>query len=84
MKVKIVGLKDLMDRITEYGVMFPKTYTTLGGVRNSLLADYERHGGTTALFGVQVSPEWEDRCYGFQYIGNGHEIVYKFVGMYNS
>ena len=84
MKVKVVGIKDLLDRIAEYSVMFPKTYTNLGGIRQSLLTDYEKHGGTTGLFGIQVSPEWEDKCYGFQYVGNGNEIVYKFVGMCKS
>ena len=85
MKVKIIGIKALRERIAEYRAMFPKTYTKLGDIKQSLLTDYEKRGGTTELFGIQISPEWEDKCYGFQCVGNGKEFVlYKYFGIWKS
>lgn len=84
MKVEIIGIEELRDRIAEYSVMFPKTYTNLKDIKQSLLDDFEKRGGTRRLFGIQVAPDWEDKCYGFQYVGNDKEAVYKFLGMWKS
>lgn len=82
MKVKIIGFRELQDRIATYSVIFPKTYTNLKDIKQSLLDDFKMRGGTRALFGIQVAPDWEDKCYGFQYVGNDKEVVYKFIGIW--
>ena len=81
MKVYIQNLYELAERIEEYITMFPKTHTTIENIQNGLLKEYERTNGNTGLFGLQVSPEWESRCYGFEFVSH-KPITFRFVGMF--
>lgn len=80
--IKIIGEEKLNERIEEYKAMFPETYLTLEKVKEALWDDYKRNGGNTGLFGLSVSPEWEDKCYSFEFRGDDDEISYEFMGMY--
>ena len=80
--IKIIGEEKLNERIEEYKAMFPETYLTLVKVKEALWDDYKRNGGNTGLFGHSVSPEWEDKCYSFEFRGDDDTITYEFMGMY--
>lgn len=80
MKVYIQNLKELAERIEEYITMFPKSATTIENIQDCILNDYNRNNGTTGLFGIQVSQEWEDKCYGFEFVSHT-PITYRFIGM---
>lgn len=81
MKVNIINLFELSERIEEYITMFPKTHTTFENIQEMLLEEYKRTNGNTGLFGFEVSPEWEDKCYAFEFVAH-NPITYKFVGMF--
>lgn len=74
--MKITNIQQLKEDIETYKAMFPDTYTTLEKLMNCLEADYRR--GPGGLFGFEVSKEWEDKCYAFEYIGNE---TYEYVGI---
>lgn len=77
----ILNLKELSECIEEYISMFPKTHTTIEDIVECLSNDYEKCGGS-GLFGIQVSHEWENKCYGFEFRETNTLPVYEFVGMY--
>lgn len=79
----IIGTVELCEQIVEYAKMFPDTYTTYDSIENTLqrICDEGRVGG---VFGIQVSPEWEDRCYGFEPYTQGEQVFFKFLGMMKS
>lgn len=80
--VHINDYDKLIECIEEYKKMFPKTYIKIEEIKNALQRDFDTVGNG-GIFGIEVSPEWEDRCYGFQFLTtdpNG-ETVYQFIGM---
>lgn len=83
MKVNIQNLYELAERIEEYITKFPKTHTTIEDIQDGLLEEYRRTNGNSSIFGFQVSPEWEDRCYGFEFVSH-KPITYKFIGMFKT
>ena len=60
----IYGVVDLMERIAEYANKFPDNYTTYEQIEDTLQERSEDPVGS--ILGIQVSPKWEDRCYGFK------------------
>lgn len=61
MAVIIDGLKELLSDIEYYKKMFPETYTTIESIKETLSTD-----PCECVSGIEVSPEWEDKCYGFE------------------
>ena len=83
MVIIINNVHDLMDRIEEYRRMFPKTYTTFEEIKNCLEKNAE--GPCGGVFGIEVSSEWEDRCYGFEVDRVTPKCTYfQFLGMWKS
>lgn len=83
--IEILGLPKLNEDIDYYKSMFPKTYMTLENIVNALIEEYKRIGIGGGTFGFSVSPEWEDKCYAFEPIGeNCGKVYYKYVGIYKS
>lgn len=74
---------DLINDIKEYEVMFPNTYTTLEDIETNLRKKANNPVG--AIFGIEVSSEWPDKCYGFEIdriIGNTTFI--RYMGIWKS
>ena len=60
----IDGIHDLLEDIEYYKKMFPNSYTCYEQIKE----DLEDKDGTPVgyTFGVSVSEEWQERCYGFE------------------
>lgn len=80
--VSILNIEELKKCIAEYQKLFPKTALTLEDVKERLLTGYENDRGNTGLFGFGVSPEWEDKCYSFEFRTDDPVPTYEFMGMY--
>lgn len=84
-KLEIIGLEKLNHDIEYYKSMFPATFLTLERIHENLWEDFKRNDGNTGLFGMSVSSEWPDKCYGFEFVGFAFgEIRYKYVGICKS
>ena len=82
-KIEILGRVDLENDIAYYKTMFPQTYMTIQDVFEALTEEYKRNGGNTGLFGFSVSPEWEDKCYSFEFSNKmGDVVYYRYKGIY--
>ena len=80
----INGVVELMQHIAEYAVMFPNTYTTFEWIEDALqhMCD-SGHGLGGGPFGFEVSPEWEDKCYGFEVERiEGEQVYFKYLGIW--
>ena len=55
---------DLINDIKEYEAMFPNTYTTLEDIEANLID--KANNPVSGVFGIEVSSEWPDKCYGFE------------------
>lgn len=78
MAVIINGLKKLLSDIEYYKKMFPKTHTTIESIKDTLSADpYE------CIAGIEVSSEWEDKCYAFEVekITPRGDVFCKYLGV---
>ena len=86
--MKIINEEELKERIAEYQQMFPETAISYQDIVELLLrnlADRRSNGVYEGLFGFSVSPEWEDKCYSFEFRGfTGilKEPTYEFMGMF--
>lgn len=78
--MKILNEQQLKEDIEIYKSMFPDTYTTFENLMDYLKTDYN-DGNSGGLIGFEVSSEWEDKCYGFEYQGNQPDITYEYVGI---
>ena len=78
--MKIKNYKNLKMNIAYYRAMFPETYTTLEEIVAALNKDYRETGGVSD-FGISVSSEWEDKCYGFSFNGDNPYPSYTFTGI---
>ena len=77
------NVHDLLERIEEYKKMFPNTYTTFEQIKQSLEKHEEGPNGGT--FGIEVSSEWEDRCYGFEVDRmDSRNTYFQFLGMWKT
>ena len=80
--IEIMCLEKLNTDIAYYKSRFPHTYMTLEDIFNALIEEYKRIGCNGGMFGFSVSPEWEDKCYAFEPIGeNCGKVYYKYVGI---
>lgn len=78
--VNIINEDDLKTSIEEYKSMFPKSYTNFEKLKSKLISMYD-NDNESSVFGIEVSPEWEDKCYGFKYVTNTPELTYEFIGI---
>lgn len=78
--MKILNYKEFNECFEEYKAMFPETHTTKEEIIKALNQDYQETGGID-FFAIEVSSDWEDRCYGFEFAGDTPYPKYKFVGM---
>ena len=79
----IYGVVDLMERIAEYANKFPDNYTTYEQIEDTLQERSEDPIGS--MLGIPVSPEWEDRCYGFEVLGiDGDVAIVNYIGLMKS
>lgn len=74
----------LFECLCEYQKMFPNSYTSKEQIINTLRKLIEEGVFEGEMFGIQVSEEWEDRCYGFVYLGNSFAPTFQFIGMTKS
>ena len=74
----------LYECLSEYQTMFPNTYTSKEQILNTLRNTIEKGVYEGEMFGIQVSKEWEDKCYGFVFLGNFFAPTFQFIGMTKS
>lgn len=60
----IVHCHDLNHDIERYKEMFPESYTSYDAVKERLQTRMDDPVG--AKFGIEVSSEWQDKCFGFE------------------
>lgn len=60
----IVHCHDLNQDIERYKEMFPDSYTSYDSVKERLQTRMDDPVG--AKFGIEVSSEWQDKCFGFE------------------
>lgn len=78
--MKILNEQQLRQDIETYKSMFPSSYTTFEKLLDYLKADYS-DGASGGVIGFEVSSEWDNKCYGFEYKGNQPDITYEYVGI---
>ena len=64
MAIFIDNIHDLLEDIDEYKRMFPDTYTDFDTIRQRL--SKEEFGPPGMTLGIEVSSEWQEKCYGFE------------------
>ena len=80
----IHGVVELMNNIAEYANMFPNTYTTFEWIEDALTKLSEDQPMGT-VFGYEVSPEWEGKCYSFEVERvDGEQVYFKYLGIYKT
>lgn len=78
-ELKIIHEKDFYRDFFYYQSRFPTTHTLLKNVHETLLDESNAQGG---IFGIQVSYEWEDKCYTFKPVSSTpNEITYEYLGI---
>lgn len=60
----IVHAYDLNEDIERYKELFPESYTSYDAVKEKLRTRMDDPVG--AKFGIEVSSEWQDKCFGFE------------------
>ena len=81
--VVIHNVHDLIERIEEYKRMFPESHTSMDMIKSILSDPKYEYAPPGLIFGVSVSPEWEDKCYGFEVEKQTPTTVYfRFLGMW--
>lgn len=81
-ELKIIHEKDFHRDFFYYQSMFPTTHTLLKSVQETLLDESNAQGD---IFGIQVSSEWEDKCYTFKHVSSTpNEITYEYLGICKS
>lgn len=78
--IEILNIDELEASMKEYQKMFPSSFTSITSIQKTLENDYKEYGGTTN-FGISVSKEWEDRCYGFSFVNGCMKPSYVFTGI---
>ena len=79
----IENYQDLLIRIEEYKRMFPNSYTTVEEIKKQLASDEFRPVGE--VFGISVSSEWSDKCYGFEVDRQTPTTCfYRYLGIWKS
>ena len=72
-------IRELTRDIDYYAKMFPNDHNTLQEVIDAARRAALEGGG---VFGLQVSNEWEDKCYCFNIISNTTELVeIQYIGI---
>lgn len=81
MKYRLYNTDRLSNDIEAYKKMFPNTYTTREDIEKRL----ESMDNIDGYFGIEVSSEWEDKCYGFGCARlNGDTYVIEYEGVWKS
>lgn len=60
----IERFQDLVEDMETYKNMFPDTHVPYKRIKEILEEHYNDPVGS--MFGIQVSSDWEDKCYGFE------------------
>lgn len=83
MAIFIDNSHDLLERIDEYKQMFPDTYTDFEAIRSRL--EKEELCSPGHVFGIEVSSEWPDKCYGFELDRQTPQhAFFRYVGIWKS
>ncbi len=80
--IRILKYNEFVQDAGCYKAMFPQTYTSIDNVKSALQKDYDTTGG--GILGIQVSPEWEDKCYGFEFVTDNPVITFEYLGIMKS
>ena len=81
-ELRIIHEKNFYRDFFYYQSRFPTTHTLLKSVHATLLCESNAQCGT---FGIQVSSEWEDKCYTFKPVSSTpNEITYEYLGICKS
>lgn len=81
-ELKIIHEKNFDSDFFYYQSRFPTTHTLLKTVHDTLLDESNAQGG---IFGIQVSSEWEDKCYTFKPVSSTQDaITYEYLGICKS
>lgn len=81
MNVIIDNSHDLLERIDEYKHIFPDTYTDMTRIKEVLETNYNAPVGH--VFGVEISKEWQDKCFGFEVCKVTPDATYfRYIGVW--
>lgn len=64
MEVFVDRIMDLLEDVEKYKIQFPSSFTSIRDIEASLKERVNDPVGR--MFGIRVSDEWEDKCYGFE------------------
>lgn len=76
----IENTDDIIRDIGVYEAMFPDSYTSYESIKQALdgLEDEKN-----SVFGIQVSSEWPDRCYGFEIKKEILRVpIFRYIGLF--
>lgn len=81
--VIIDNIIDLAEAIEDYKGMFPDTYTPMEQIK-AIIAERE-DSPMGYVFGISVSSEWSDKCYGFEIDKiKGNRTYVRYLGIWKS
>ena len=83
MKFFVDRIMDLLEDVEGYKIQFPSSFTSIRDIEKSLKERVNDPVGS--MFGIQVSDEWEDKCYGFEVdkVTPTH-TVFRYVGIWKT
>lgn len=81
--ILIDNIHDLLEDIENYKSMFPDSYTSIQQIKKELEDKGDTPVGT--VFGISVSEEWQDKCYGFETDRvTPSYTLFKYVGIWKT
>lgn len=76
-------VSDLIRDIEYYASIFPESYIDYDSIKKRL--DGKEDEPVGKVFGIEVSSEWKDKCYGFEVdsVRNGNTFI-QYLGVWKS
>ena len=83
MKFFVDRMMDLLEDVEEYKRLFSSSFTSIHDIEERLRESVNDPVGS--MFGIQVSNEWEDKCYGFEVDKvTPTYTVFRYVGIWKT
>lgn len=82
-KIRVLNLPQLLKDMEEYRKMFPISYTDMDKVFNVLKQHMEVKHVDDWCFGIEVSSDWQDKCYVFEAVESAitANVWFKYNGV---
>lgn len=85
MEVFVDRIMDLLEDVEKYKIQFPSSFTSIRDIEASLKERVNDPVGSISIFGIQVSDEWEDKCYVFEVDRmTPTHTVFRYVGIWKT